>query len=522
MDEARITGSLEQPGIVPVYSLGLGPDELPLMVMKRVSGTVWRELIYDPEHPGWKDIKGDRLVFHLEVLRRVCDAVHFAHSKGVVHRDLKTANVMIGAFGEVYVLDWGIACPVDTCDTAGRHIVGTPAFLAPEMLAIDDAPVTTRTDVYLLGGMLHEVLMGRPRHEGHELMKVLHEAWLSEPFDYPPEVPRELAELCNRAMRKHPAERVTDARAFADAIATYLEHRGSEHLVEAAMARVERQRALAPGADPTAARRLWAEASFGFRQAAEAWRGNPRVAEGTREGASLMVSHEIAARDLRAAAELLSTLDPAPAPLSEGLSSLRAALDAEAAELARLRSLARELDVKVSASERARLAAVAAIATAVLTPLALLTFARWGAAPTYGALALAPLALAALAGAATWRWHRVLLPNRASQGLVATPFVVLAGAALHLWIGARLGLSMGAAVAAAMLMGAAVFTIMGVVADRRLFVVAATALTATLVGAAYPTAALTVAAVTSLAAMTEVALIFRSFSRDHAEPGAGV
>ena len=157
-----------------------------------------------------------------------------------------------------------------------------------------------------------------------------------------------------------------------------------------------------------------------------------------------------------------------------------------------------------------------ALPFATLTPLALLTLARGLVAPTFGALTLATLVPAALAGAATWRWHRVLLPNRASQGLIATPFVVMAGAALHLWIGARLGLPVSAAVVAAMLVGAAVFTIMGVVADRRLFVVAVTSLAAAVVGAAWPGSSLTVAAVALVTTMFEVALIFRSFSRDSA------
>ncbi|MEZ4405225.1 MAG: hypothetical protein R3A52_01860 [Polyangiales bacterium] len=196
------------------------------------------------------------------------------------------------------------------------------------------------------------------------------------------------------------------------------------------------------------------------------------------------------------------------------VSRLRANLDAEAVELGDLRSLARELDVRLLAAERARLAAGVAVAAAALVPLSLATFARGWIAPTHGALALAQVALAAVAAAAAWRWRAVLLPNRASRGLVAAPLAVLVGAALHLWVGARLGLSVGAAALSSTLTAAAVFVIMGVVVDRRLFVVAATALAATLAGAAWPLAALGLAAAALVVMMGEVAVIFRAISRD--------
>ncbi|MEZ4405226.1 MAG: hypothetical protein R3A52_01865 [Polyangiales bacterium] len=97
-------------------------------------------------------------------------------------------------------------------------------------------------------------------------------------------------------MRKDPDERVSDARAFADAVATYLGHRGSERLVDVAAERLDALRALEPGADPPGARRLWTEASFALQQSIEAWSDNPRAAEGLREGTALMVRHELAAR----------------------------------------------------------------------------------------------------------------------------------------------------------------------------------------------------------------------------------
>ena len=161
-DEAVVTGLLEHPNVIPVHALGCDSEGRPLLVMKRVEGVAWRDLLRDPEHPAWATHAAapeDRLAFHLDVLADVSQAAAFAHSRRIVHRDIKPENVMIGEFGEVYLLDWGLAV------TAGRELepgtlVGTPAYMAPEM--VGGGRVDGRTDVYLLGATLHEVLTGRP------------------------------------------------------------------------------------------------------------------------------------------------------------------------------------------------------------------------------------------------------------------------------------------------------------------------------------------------------------------------
>ncbi len=112
MREAWVTGALEHPNVVPVHTLGKDAEGLPMFVMKRVHGTSWRELICGTE-PLPEEHRDAPLDFHLRVMQQVCNAVAFAHSKGVLHRDLKPDNVMIGPFGEVYVLDWGLAVSLD-------------------------------------------------------------------------------------------------------------------------------------------------------------------------------------------------------------------------------------------------------------------------------------------------------------------------------------------------------------------------------------------------------------------------
>src|SRR5678816_383994 len=105
----------DSPNIIPVHALGRDEHGQPLIVMKRVEGVSWRELLLDDEHPGWQSREPSRearLVWHLQTLAQLCNAIAFAHSRGIVHRDIKPDNVMIGEFGEVYQLDWGVAVTV--------------------------------------------------------------------------------------------------------------------------------------------------------------------------------------------------------------------------------------------------------------------------------------------------------------------------------------------------------------------------------------------------------------------------
>jgi serine/threonine protein kinase len=145
-DEALILATLEHPGIVPIHDFGTLPDGRPFYAMKRVRGE---------RLDRWA--AGAPLMARLSVFLRIADAVAFAHAHGVVHRDLKPENVMVGEFGEVLVLDWGVARLLDTPDP--RRIVGTPRYMAPEQ-ASGREPIDGRADVYALGVILSELAAG--------------------------------------------------------------------------------------------------------------------------------------------------------------------------------------------------------------------------------------------------------------------------------------------------------------------------------------------------------------------------
>src|SRR4029079_14794763 len=117
--EAWITGAIEHPNVVPVHHVALDDDGSPVVVMKRISGAAWSELIEDADEVFRRFGASDLLEWNVGILMQVLNAVRFAHSRGILHRDLKPANVMIGEFGEVYLVDWGIAVSLRD-DGSGR------------------------------------------------------------------------------------------------------------------------------------------------------------------------------------------------------------------------------------------------------------------------------------------------------------------------------------------------------------------------------------------------------------------
>lgn len=201
LDEARILAQLEHPGIVPVHDVGVLPDGRVFYTMKLVRGSRLDDYASDV-----RDI-GDLL----RVFMRTCEAVAFAHSQGVVHRDLKPGNVMVGAFGEVLVLDWGVAkllgreqgpevvapesessqppAPGERVNTATGAILGTPGFMAPEQERGESTRVDRRSDVYALGAMLRQMLESSRAHR----------------------VPRRLRAICTQATAFDPDARYPDA-----------------------------------------------------------------------------------------------------------------------------------------------------------------------------------------------------------------------------------------------------------------------------------------------------------------------
>jgi len=360
--EAWVTGSVEHPNVVPVHYIGLDDDGSPLIVLKRIEGVEWCELVTDPDLVEARFGSTDLLAWNLGILDQVLNAVRFAHSRGIVHRDLKPSNVMIGAFGEVYLLDWGIAVSLHD-DGSGRlplasdttDLAGTPCYMAPEMLGRDGDVISERTDVYLAGAVLYELMTGYPPHDGDSAAEVVASVASSRPR-IPPGVPGELAHICTRAMAPRPADRYPSIEALQQALHSYLQHRGSAHLATIAGQRLAelRDHLAAPAEDRgdhrQAVYRLFGACRFGFNEALEAWPDNRVASDGLIEATVAVAEYELADNDPRAALTLLGELAPPPAELLE---RARAAAAAQAERQAALERLQRLHDPTIGTRTRA-------------------------------------------------------------------------------------------------------------------------------------------------------------------------
>jgi eukaryotic-like serine/threonine-protein kinase len=354
--EGRVMGALEHPNIVPVHALGCDRDGLPVLVMKRIEGVVWRELLESKDHPMWARLGTSHargLAFHVEVLMQVCNALHFAHSRGVLHRDVKPDNVMIGAFGEVYLLDWGIARP------PGAHrssrVVGTPVYMAPEMLVSPDT-VDERADVYLLGATLHEVLAGKPPHEGTTIEEVFRSVLSPEPRAYPSTAPADLVALCRAAMHSDPTRRPGSCEAFRAALATYTTRRASRAMAGSALSKLEQvdERVGSDGAalEDAEIGVLLAECRFGLEMSLREWIENDVARKGLQRCLERSFERELRLRNAAAAGAALAALpEPRPA-LAARLATLEQELEAARALDQRHAERARDLDAGVSARPR--------------------------------------------------------------------------------------------------------------------------------------------------------------------------
>ena len=309
INEARITAQLEHPGIVPVYDVGMLPSGEPFYTMRVVGRHSLADILWDPV------IRHDYpLVRLITIFDQVCCSLGYAHSRGVVHRDVKPENILVGNFGEVYLTDWGIARllpssapaaadgPADEADgpralTAASSFLGTPGYMSPEQI-VDPTKVDARADIFAAGVILYEILTGKSPFRGKNAVETLR---LTLSQDAPPpgelnaHAPLLLCDLAVRCLARDPAQRPQDMGVVVSDLQAFLEgskerarqREAAAELVRRAQAvkstclalRTERDRLLGEAARALDAVRPYDEVGRKSR----AWEERERAAQAERE-----------------------------------------------------------------------------------------------------------------------------------------------------------------------------------------------------------------------------------------------
>ncbi len=330
LTEAVVTAELDHPNIVPIYDLGKNADNSVFYAMKRVTGTPWHKVV-----------RQRKLEENLEILMKACDAVAFAHSKGVVHRDLKPENIMLGDFGEVLVMDWGLAVATKGFSksdiiTQTTSMGGSPAYMAPELATGPIDRIGSWSDVYLMGAILYEIVTGVPPHAGRSVSECLKNA--RENIITPTTKTGELVGIALKAMSTKHQDRHPDLKAFQAAIREYQSHNESRDLADTASKDLAR-------AHGTGDYRDFARAVFGYEAALNLWSGNSEARQ------NLVVARREYAEAALAKGDFdlgLSLLDAAESNHAEPIRKLKAAQREREQKSANMRRLKYSLAAIIS------------------------------------------------------------------------------------------------------------------------------------------------------------------------------
>ena len=240
--EAQVTGFLEHPNIIPVHELGLDKNLRPFFTMKLIGGESLASVLKALRRNNTEYRKDYPIRRLLGTFIQVCNAVSFAHSRGVIHRDLKPENVMLGEFGEVLVMDWGlakirdfdeilaphnVADPDDYTQTQEGVVLGTPLYMPPEQAVGDIANTDERSDVFSLGAILYEIITGRMLYDGATVAEIINKA-ASVDFKPPSSTPKgstDIEKICLKSIQKQKKDRYQSVGELADAVKAYLDHR---------------------------------------------------------------------------------------------------------------------------------------------------------------------------------------------------------------------------------------------------------------------------------------------------------
>ena len=380
--EAYVTAQLDHPAVVPIYALAKDVEGRLFFTMKKVEGVSWRYLL----HPNKVKEDAVRAVVearaaamdwrdHVDILLRVMDAVAFAHNKKLLHRDIKPDNVMVGEFGEVYLMDWGLALYFDERNefrgSKVLQLAGTPRYMAPEMARGELGDLDASADVYLLGATLYEIVTGQVPRKGKKMRPMLMDVMkgvVEDPADAeaPKHVTPEMRRIILKAQAPERGDRFPTVAAFKRELTSYLGHVDSITITTETQALLEDYESdlLDKSSGSTVVREVSREAAAGwygklsecvgrFERAIEQWPGNDAARVGLLNALATHTRLAIAQRDLTLGQAQLARLDAVAgddpvlaikaksrkAKLMERIAEVRAELALRARRARRLRAV---------------------------------------------------------------------------------------------------------------------------------------------------------------------------------------
>ncbi|QED28740.1 serine/threonine protein kinase [Microvenator marinus] len=434
--EARAMGHLEHPNIVPVHVIARDEEGNPFVAMKYIHGRTLADLIV-PERGA------EKIDAFVDALISVCHAVSYAHSRGILHLDIKPANIMLGEFGEVYLLDWGSAVNYRDGGLSGlprieemKTVLGTPCYMAPELVT-EDEKVGPEADVYLLGGVLYSGLCGRVPHKGATGTEVLMASYYGRIAPLGQDTDPGLRGICEKALARYASERFRSAEDLRQALVQWRESRAVNRILANARRQLtELKRLVSVDSAPADVYRVFGAARSGFEYVVGAIPESAAGREGLRASIEAMIHYELKKKAPGSAMRLYSELDP-PSPdllklIEAGLEEQKALVrDAEG-----YHELKRDLDPTQANRQKAWVWVVIGLAIALpqLVPQAL------GHVPDARTMAGSHMVLMVVVAAAFWWFRDRLFTTRANRSLTMAIGVLIIFA-MVVRMGAVFGLS---------------------------------------------------------------------------------
>ena len=331
ISEVVVTGKLEHPNIVPIYELGRDANGLPFYSMKHVQGKPWNEAIREKNEQE-----------NIEVLMKVCDALAFAHSHDFLHRDIKPENVMVGEFGEVAVMDWGIAIslsedPNRSWAALASGPAGTPAYMAPEMAAHNSSELGVVSDVYLLGAVLYEIVTGTPPHPQTAGTRDALFAAASNLIVSTDQI-GELVDIARKAMATDVRDRYQTVSDFQNALRLHQSHHESVKLTKSAESHLR-------SAEQDRNSDEYARARFAFEESIKLWPENRMALIGLDQATLAYATHALRENDFSLGLSILDEHNESHQPV---FAKLKAGQRSQRRQAVQIRVLVRSVVAMVA------------------------------------------------------------------------------------------------------------------------------------------------------------------------------